>query len=150
MNFLSTHNISCVLEIPWRICSLSPYRLTCVSKKHVFALMMMYEKSLSGCYRIYPKYWDTLMPYHTGPKTWTRGPQATARSPEWHSHCKHADVMQYFSNPIITTNEKNIIWAVLSFEEEYMGLTVNGAWSFELTINHISKVGSMWNLVEIG
>ena len=35
-----------------------------------------------------------------------------------------------FSNPIIATNE-NIIWAVLSFEEEYMGLTVNGAWSFE-------------------
>ena len=32
-----------------------------------------------------------------------------------------------FSNPIIATNEKIIIWAVLSFEEEYMGLTVNGA-----------------------
>ena len=36
-----------------------------------------------------------------------------------------------FSNPIITTNENIIIWAVLSFEEEYMGLTVNGVWSFE-------------------
>ena len=36
-----------------------------------------------------------------------------------------------FSNPIIATNENIIIWAVLSFEEEYMGLTVNGAWSFE-------------------
>ena len=47
------------------------------------------------------------------------------------SHCRHADVMQHFSNPIIATNENIIIWAVLSFEEEYMGLTVNGAWSFE-------------------
>ena len=36
-----------------------------------------------------------------------------------------------FSNPIIATNENIIIWAVLRFEEEYMGLTVNGAWSFE-------------------
>ena len=49
---------------------------------------------------------------------------------EWHSHCRHADVTQHFSNPIIATNEITIIWAVLSFEE-YMGLTVNGAWSFE-------------------
>ena len=61
----------------------------------------------------------------------TRGPRATIRSPEWHSHCRHADVMQHFSNPIIATNENIIIWTVLSFEEEYMGLTVNGAWSFE-------------------
>ena len=61
----------------------------------------------------------------------TRGPRATVRSPEWHSHCRHADVMQHFSNPIIATNENIIIWAVLSFEEEYMGLTVNVAWSLE-------------------
>ena len=61
----------------------------------------------------------------------TRGPRATVRSPEWHSHCRHADVMQHFSNPIIATNENIIIWAVLSFEEEYIGLIVNGAWSFE-------------------
>ena len=27
--------------------------------------------------------------------------------------------MQRFSNPIIATNENIIIWAVLSFEEEY-------------------------------
>ena len=60
----------------------------------------------------------------------TRGPRATVPSPEWHSHCRHADVMQHFSNPIIATNENIIIWAVLSFEE-YMCLTVNGAWSFE-------------------
>ena len=80
----------------------------------------------------------------------TRGPQAMACSPEWYSHCRYADVLQHFSNPITATNEKIIIWAVLSFEEEYyLGLTVNGAWSFEQTINHISTVGSMWNLVEI-
>ena len=61
----------------------------------------------------------------------TRGPRATIRSPEWHSHCRHADVMQHFASPIIATNENIIIWTVLSFEEEYMSLTVNGAWSFE-------------------
>ena len=48
----------------------------------------------------------------------TRGPRATVCSPEWHSHCRHADVMQHFSNPIIATNENIIIWAVLSFEEK--------------------------------
>ena len=26
----------------------------------------------------------------------TRGPRATGRSPEWHSHCRYADVMQHF------------------------------------------------------
>ena len=31
-----------------------------------------------------------------------------------------------------------------------MGMTVNGVWLFEQTLNHISTVGSMWNLVEIG
>ena len=36
--------------------------------------------------------------------------------------------------------KKNIIY----------GMTVNGAWSFEQTLNHISTVGSIWNLVEIG
>ena len=46
-----------------------------------------------------------------------QSPQTTACSPEWHSHCRYADVMQHFSNPIIATNEKIIIWAVLSFEE---------------------------------
>ena len=35
----------------------------------------------------------------------TRGPRAMVRSPEWHSHCRHADVMQHFSNPIMATNE---------------------------------------------
>ena len=36
--------------------------------------------------------------------------------------------------------KKNIIY----------GMTVNGAWSLEETLNHISTVGSMWNLVAIG
>ena len=30
------------------------------------------------------------------------------------------------------------------------GMTVNGAWSFEQTLNHISTVGSMWNFEAIG
>ena len=30
------------------------------------------------------------------------------------------------------------------------GMTVYGAWSSEQTLNHISIVGSMWNLVAIG
>ena len=33
----------------------------------------------------------------------TKGPHATGRSPEWYSHCRHADVMQHFSNPVIAT-----------------------------------------------
>ena len=39
----------------------------------------------------------------------TRGPRATGHSPEWHYHCRYADVMQHFSNPVIATNEKIII-----------------------------------------
>ena len=35
--------------------------------------------------------------------------RATGRSPEWHSECRYADVMQHFSNPVIATNEKIII-----------------------------------------
>ena len=43
----------------------------------------------------------------------------------------------YFKQFLIL--KKNIIY----------GMTVNGAWSFEQTLNHISTVGSMWNLVAI-
>ena len=39
----------------------------------------------------------------------TRGPRATGRSPEQHSYCRYADVMQHFFNPVIPTNEKIII-----------------------------------------
>ena len=42
---------------------------------------------------------------HTKKSILTRGPRATVRSPEWHNHCRHAYVMQRFSNPIIATNE---------------------------------------------
>ena len=84
---------------------------------------------------IFPKKkWRKEMPHKK-----TRGPQATIRSPEWHSHCRHADVMQHLSNPIIATNENIIIWAVLSFEEEYMGLTVNGAWSWINYQSHFNR-----------
>ena len=57
--------------------------------------------------------------------------------------------MQHFSNPIIATNERIIISAVVNFEE-YMGMTLDGAWLFEQTLNHISTNGLVWNLVEIG
>ena len=77
--------------------------------------------------------------FPTKKKKETRGPRATIRSPEWHSHCRHADVMQHLSNPIIATNENIIIWAVLSFEEEYMGLTVNGAWSWINYQSHFNR-----------
>ena len=72
--------------------------------------------------------------------------EVVGRSPEWHSHCRYADVMHHFSNPVIATNEKIIL--ILKKNIIY-GMTVNGAWSFEQTLNHISTVGSMWNLVAI-
>ena len=31
-----------------------------------------------------------------------------------------------------------------------MGVTVNGAWPLEQTLNPVSTVGSTWNLVDIG
>ena len=43
--------------------------------------------------------------------------------------------MQHFSNPVIATNEK----IILIFKKNIIyGMTVNGAWSFEQTPNHIS------------
>ena len=38
----------------------------------------------------------------------------------------------------------------LILKKNIYGMTVNGAWSFEQTLNHISTVWSMWNLVAIG
>ena len=52
-----------------------------------------------------------------------KGPRATVRSPEWHSHCRHADVMQHFSNPIIATNE-------ISFEQF---LVLKNKWFWQST-----------------
>ena len=107
-------------------------------------------------YRRRTKKITIAQPEHSSGKL-TRGPWATACSPEWHGHCRYADAMQHFSYPIITTKEKIIIWVVLSFEEEYIW-----AWqSIErdhlsqlnviIWINYlIATVGSMWNLVEIG
>ena len=76
-----------------------------------------------------------------------------ARSPEWNSHSRYADVtgMQHFSNPVIATNESIIIWA----EEEcgffyYNYFTIYGHDSDILTINLFSTVGSTWNLEETG
>ena len=69
--------------------------------------------------------------------------------------------MQNFSNPVIGTNERIIIW-VLGFEEEesfvffrYHYFTIYGhdsQWSvtFEQTLNPISTVGSTRDLVEVG
>ena len=39
-------------------------------------------------------------------------------SPKWYSHCKCANVIQHFSNPVSATNERIIIWAVLGFEQK--------------------------------
>ena len=38
----------------------------------------------------------------------------------------------------------------LILKKNIYDLTVNGAWSFEQTLNHISTVGSMWNLMANG
>ena len=38
----------------------------------------------------------------------------------------------------------------LILKKNIYGMTVNGEWSFEQTLNHISTVGSMWNLVASG
>ena len=74
----------------------------------------------------------------------TRGPRATVCSPEWHSHCRHADVMQHFSNPIITTNENIIIYAVLSFDEEKY--VPDSQWSMIIWINYQSHFNSRINV----
>ena len=81
-------------------------------------------------------------------KFYTKGPRATHLS-----SIASAD-MQLLCNifPILSSQlmkrstfkqflilKKNIIY----------GMTVNGVWSFEQTLNHISTVESMWNLVAI-
>ena len=69
--------------------------------------------------------------------------------------------MQHFSNPVIATTERSVISAILGLEEvcvfiiiflpyNIMGMTVNGVWPFEQTLNPVSTVGSTWNLVETG
>ena len=55
--------------------------------------------------------------------------------------------MQMLCNifPIFATNEK----IILILKNIIYGMLVNGVWSFEQTLNHISTIGSMWNLVAI-
>ena len=74
----------------------------------------------------------------------------------WNSNCRYADAMQQFTNPVIATNERIILWAVLGFgEEESLFLLFFyhiWAWPFEQTLNPISTEGSTWNvyLVKFG
>ena len=43
-----------------------------------------------------------------------------------------------------------IIIIIIIIISPYMGMTVNGAWSFEQVLNPVSTTGPIWNLVEIG
>ena len=44
--------------------------------------------------------------------------------------------------------KKNVVFFIIIILP-YKGMTVNGAWSFEQTLNPVSTVGSTWNLVEV-
>ena len=67
-------------------------------------------------------------------KTLTRGPWATGRSPEWHSHCRYADVMQHF--PILSSQlMKRSSFKQFFILKKIYGMPVNWAWSFEQTLN---------------
>ena len=63
------------------------------------------------------------------------------RSPEWHSHCRYADVMQHFSIYYATFFLSSQLMKRLSFKQflilkkNIYGMPVNGAWSFEQTLN---------------
>ena len=75
----------------------------------------------------------------------TRGPRATGRSPEWHSHCRYADVMQHFSSPVIAANEKINLQAVLNFEEKYY-IWHDSQWSMIIWTNSQSHFNSRINV----
>ena len=63
---------------------------------------------------------------------------------------RYADVMQHFSDPSSQLMKRSSFKQFLILKKNIIyGMTVNGAWSFEQTLNHISTVGSMWNLVAI-
>ena len=72
------------------------------------------------------------------------------RSPDWH---RHAD-MQMLCNifPILSSQlmKRSSFKQFLILKKNIYGMTVNGPWSFEQALNHISTVGSMWNLVANG
>ena len=70
-NFLSIHNINHVLKIALSDLLIIAMPLDQHVKNKYLLIWLTCEKISTDCYRIYRKYWDTLMPYHTGPKTWT-------------------------------------------------------------------------------
>ena len=49
---------------------------------------------------------------------------------------------------VLVLKKKNVFFIIIILK--YMGMTVNGAWPFEQTLNPVSIVGLTWNLVEIG
>ena len=72
---------------------------------------------------------ETIIPCHNHVAGYkTRGPRATVRSPEWHSHCRHADVMQHFFQSYhckVSSFEqflvlKKNIWAWQSMEHDHL------------------------------
>ena len=75
----------------------------------------------------------------------TRGPRDMGRSPEWHSHCRYADVMQHLSSPVIAANEKINLQAVLNFEEEYY-IWHDSQWSMIIWTNSQSHFNSRINV----
>ena len=121
-----------------------------VSSKYLEGLQLTQGSKLTVASSKFAPWKFSLLPGQTVAST--RGPWATIRSPEWHGHCRHADVMQHFSNPIIATNENIIIWTVLSFEEDYMG--PDSQWSMIIWINYQShfnrriNVKFWWNLAK--
>ena len=81
------------------------------------------------------------------------GPWAMACSPEWNSHCRYADVMQHFSNPVIAINERIIIWAVLVLKKNVSFIIISffiyghdSQWSMTIW----QTLDLTWNLVASG
>ena len=68
-------------------------------------------------------------------KIQTRGPRATGRSPEWHSHCGMQMLCNIF--PILSSQlmKRSSFKQFLILKKNIYGMPVNGAWSFEQTWN---------------
>ena len=95
---------------------------------------------------------------------YTRGPRATGRSPDddlfiscddrigkmLHNICISAVAVYIF--PILSSQlmKRSSFKQFFILKKNIYDMTVNRAWSFEQTLNHISTVGSMWNLVANG
>ena len=65
----------------------------------------------------------------------TRGPRATGRSPEWHSHCRYADVMHIFQFLSSQLMKRSSFKQFFILKKKIYGMPVNWAWSFEQTLN---------------